>query len=152
MGFFANPKAWIVVSGVVGFFIGGGTRLLVGLGIGVVLTFVVSGIVRAVQGGSIPRNVKRELVENLLRDHPEAVRGAFPSLSEEALSNAVKQEIERTIKVAVLVSPSHEKVFSEGVIRAALQKRLMEEGDPERQEMLRALRHTILRDWYAAGV
>lgn len=55
--------------------------------------------------------MKRELVDNLLRDHPDAVRGAFPNLSEEALSNAVKQEIERTIKVAVLVSPSHEKVF-----------------------------------------
>jgi len=148
----SNPKAWIAVAAVLGLIIGGLRGLVLGAVGGLVLTMVMGLAARAVSGGSVPRRVRRDLVTNVLAEDSEAVRMAFPDASGEALFKALEEEVEKIIRTAISVSPSHRAIFSEGVVREALRRRFLEELDPGRQRMLRVLGERLLRDWYGSAV
>ena len=148
----SSPKAWIAAAAVVGLLVGGGRGLVLGAAAGLVLTLVLGLAVRAVSGGSVPRRVRRDLATNVLAEDPESVRRAFPGVSGEALVRALEEEIEQIARTAITVSPSHRDIFAEGVMRAALRRRLVEEADPARQEMLRVLGERLLRDWYGTAM
>jgi hypothetical protein len=148
----SSPIAWIAVAAVLGLIVGGFRGLVLGAAGGLALTLVVGLAARLVSGGSVPRRVRRDLVTNVLAEDPEAVRMAFPDLSGEALFKALEEEVEQIIRTAISVSPSHKDIFSEGVVRAALRRRFLEEVDPDRQRMLRVLGERLLRDWYGSTV
>jgi hypothetical protein len=147
----SRPRVWIGVAAALGLIVGGWPGLVLGGTGGLVLTLVVGLTVRAISGGSVPRHVRRDLVTNVLAEDPEAVRMAFPGVSGEALFKALEEEVEQIIRGAVSISPSHQAVFAENVVRAALQRRFLEEVDPGRQRMLRVLGERLLRDWYGSA-
>lgn len=105
-------------------------------------------LIDAMTGRAVPREVRRDLVNNVIAEHPDVVRAAFPDCSGDALFKAINAELVEIIKTAGSVSPSHQAIFAENVMRVALRKRLLSEPDPRRQEMLRVLGERLLRDWY----
>ena len=148
MELLTSPKGWIAIGTVIGLVVGGLPGMAVGFVGSLLLTLLVGLMVNAVSGGAVPKKVRRQLVAAVVNENPAAVRAAFPEVGEAGLSRALENEVEETIKTAVTISPSHEAIFAENVIRAALRQRMLEEPDPARQEILRILGERLLRDWY----
>lgn len=104
-----------------------------------------------VTGRSIPKRVRRDLVLNVIADHPDTIKAAFPGRYERDLVKALEAELVEIVKEAASASPSHRTIFAENVMRVALRQRFQTETDPDRREMLTALGNRLLRDWYPAS-
>lgn len=148
MKMLTDPKVWVVIVGVVGWILIGIPGMVLGLILGFFATLGIGLVVRAISGGSVPKGVRRDLVSTLLVEDSQAVKAAFPNLSGNELFRAIESEVEEVINAAVRISPTHNTIFSEGVIRAALQEKIFEEQDPARQRMLKSLQRRLLAQWY----
>ena len=149
MKLFASPKAWIAIAALVGLIYRGVPGVLIGAVLGFIVTIVFGLLVNAFSGGAVPRGVRRALVTNVLADDPETVRRAFPGLEGNDLFRAIEDEVERIIRKAVTLSPSHQAIYSQVVVLSAAVLVAEEKPDPAYQALIRTIAARLRQDWYS---
>ena len=111
---------------------------------------LISFVVRRFQGGLVPRKARRELVVNLLSQHPDPVANAFPGLVGDELFHAIEQRIEVVGRKAVSIAPSNADVWTGPVVAQAVAALIEEEHDQHMQDFYRCLLMRIAQDWYGS--
>ncbi len=147
----ASPWALIILSGVVGFLLWGGLGLVLGLVGGLLITLLIGGVIRIVQGGSIPRRARRELITNILALHHDVVEEAYPDLRGEEITKELADVVEQVMTRAVSIAPTHGAVWSEPVVGSAVIELMHEAESDAKRELFRTVLIRMHADWYATG-
>lgn len=143
-----GPKALIAASAIVGLIGWGGSGLILGGLFGVVASLLVGVIVNKVQGGAIPRKVKKELAERVAIQNPDVVEAAYPDLSKTEWVDALQEDAEAIVERAVKLAPSHEMVWSENNVMAAAMEVAEEQETEEARALYKCIAQQIWTDWY----
>lgn len=148
MDWIASPKVWITAAAIAGVLLGGVPGLVIGAIGGLIATILIGLALNLTAGGVLPRNVRRDLVTNVLTDSPQVVKRAFPNKSGTELFRALEAEAERIVRKAVAISPSHQEIYTEPVITKAGTQLYFEEADPSKKELVRVIFERMQLDWY----
>jgi hypothetical protein len=145
-----NAPFWtIVVCAVVGLWVDGWAGAAIGGVGGVVLVTLLGIVVRATQGGLLPRNVRRKVVTNLLRERRGVVADAHPGLDGGALHRAVDDDVEVLARRAVDIAagPNHGDIWTPNNMAAACTTMLAERRDARTVNLYLAVLSQIHKDW-----
>lgn len=143
-----GPKALIVVAAIIGLVGWGGLGLIVGGVIGVVASLVFGVVVNQIQGGMIPREVRKELAEKVAIRNSDVVEAAYPELPKTEWVDALEDDAESIAARAVELAPSHEMVWAENnVLRAAREVAEQQETEAARA-LYKCMARQIAVDWY----
>ena len=145
------PFALIAISAIIGFVLGGLGGAAVGALVGFVLSFVIAGIIRLVQGGGLPRKVRRSLVVNLIANHRNTVVAALPGVEGDRLYKALEAVIEDIVRHAVRHAPTPGEVRTETAVTLGLKDMADEALTEQMRALYRALLEQIRMDWYAVS-
>src|SRR6266496_2618673 len=143
-----GPLPLIAVSAVIGFLVGGLGGAGLGALLGFILSFVVSAAVRLVQGGALPRKVRRTLAANLIRHHPEVVASALPGLQGDLLHKRLEEIIESIGTHAVHHAPSPGTVWTETAVTLGIKDMIDDTPSREMKELYGSLLDRVWTDWY----
>ena len=146
-----GPKALIVLAALIGLMGWGGSGLIIGAVLGFALSLAIGVVLTKVAGGTVPPKARRDLIMNLMDARPNAVAAAYPLMDGKSRFAALEQDLETIVQKAVTVSPSHELVWSQGVILHAAELVRQEQPSEERRELFQVLADQINSDWYVGG-
>jgi hypothetical protein len=116
--------------------------------VGIILTVLIGAIVRSVQGGTLPRKVRRGLIVNLIAKYPDVVGAAFPGLEGDALFKRLETVIEGIGNRSVQHAPSNSVVWTESVVTTAIAELLQEAPTHQMKDLYRVILEQIRTDWY----
>jgi hypothetical protein len=147
-----GPLGLIAILATIGLVAGGLGGAAIGAALGFLLTFVIAGLVRIVQGGGMPRKVRRALIVNLVANHPRIVASAFPGIEGDRLYKALEATLENTGKHAVRHAPRPDQVWTETAVTLGLKDMADQAHSEQMRALYRAVLEQVRTDWYPISV
>jgi len=144
---------WILIGvlGLVGLVLRGFVGLLLGLVAGVVFALLIGTVYNTIQGGGVPRRVRRTLAVNLIAKHSDVIARALPGLQGQALIDRLEELIEQIGSHAARHAPLPQHLWTETAVTLGLADMIALAPNDDLRDLYRCMLERIRQEWYAVN-